>query len=178
MRLLLGGVVAAGMILAAQAADFPVEEQVVAASEVAQSKQINDPLHGLGKQETKTWKFSVQIKNTGVDAIPPLEVKLYVVQVKNWIAPQSDQFKDESVLRVLEKKDVPVTDESVELGDVDISSMNSDAGGTKWYGGSKYAGYVLEVYQDGKLVDTKVGGGAPVRKAYEAFLKSPTRSGV
>lgn len=172
-RILLGAVAGVGMIVAARADDLPVDEQVVVTSEVAESKQINDPQHGVGRQETKTWKFTVQLKNTGAEAQPPLSVKLYVVQMKNWIGQMQDQFKEESVLKVLEKKDIPVTDEPVELGDVDITSMNSDSVGMKWFGGFKYAGYVLEVYKDGKLADTKLGGGVPVRKAYEAALKSP-----
>ncbi len=177
-KVLLGAAVAAVISGAgAWADDFPVEEQVVVTSEIAQTKTISDAQHGQGKQETKTWKFSVQLKNTGTDAIPPLSVKLYVAQYKNWIGQQMDQYKEESIAKVLEKKDVPVTDDPVDLGEVDISSMNSDAGAVKYFDGFKYAGYVLEVYKDGKLVDTKLGGGVPVRKAYESYLKAPGPAG-
>ncbi len=165
------GLVAAWSGLNAYGGDFPVDEQVTVTSDPSEFTPFSDPKYGQGKEEKKRWAFTVRLVGNGVEAIPTLSLKLYVVQIQNWL-PQMDQYKQESVARVLEKNDVPVNGDQVEIGDITLSNTVSSASSGTWYGGFKYAGYVLEVYRDGKLADLKVGGSAVVRKAYDSYLTS------
>jgi hypothetical protein len=142
-----------------------------------QTSSVDLDKYGKGKEDVKIPDFTVQLVNNGMDDLADVELKLYVVVAPNWLPSQTAPKGKPRVLRVLDQKSLHVgamQSLSVPMGKVEIKSAIT-ADPTKrnetWYIGSSYAGYVLEIYLNGKLSQTKMTGSTAVRPAYENYLK-------
>jgi hypothetical protein len=155
---------------------------VFVAQHASQNKEsVSAGNQGSGQSQTREVTFTLRLHNKGIDDISKLSVRLYAIAGENWV-DKNDVLKKLAVVKVLSQDGLTVPamqDKDTEMGDVDFRSTTTSATTpgliTTYYSGVVYAGYALELYVDGQLVDVRVGNGA-LKKAYQNYLQSHTNT--
>ncbi len=157
----------------AWADDSPLEANVVVDTG-QDSSNVSTATYGDGQEHVVTPRYSVTLHNKGMDAIPKIGLKLYVIGGDDYVKSFAPAKFKMAVVKVLEKEDISLdstADITEEMGQVEFKTQATRNGLMLWFSGISYEGYALEIYIDGQKVDVKYGGTQNVQQPYEEYLK-------
>jgi len=160
---------------AAWADDSPLDANVSIETSNT-SNNITSATEGNGVEQTTTCSYKVSLHNQGMDPLPKIGLKLYLVG-----GNQDDAIKklfpakfQAAIVKVLEKGDIaldPGADTTVEMGGFEYKYKTSQILNMYYFSGVVPEGYALEIYVNDQKVDVKFGGSGYVQQAYEIYLK-------
>lgn len=138
-----------------QAATYDIRIKVDKNSDKEKEKIKNDGRIGSGKKDIVERQFDAELRNVGFDTVENVSLKFYVLGERHdWKGDESPIF----VADLLESKDMTLERNrpvEVDLGMVVFASTNTRQGNMFWRGGSKYIGWVAEIFVGDKLVTTE-----------------------
>lgn len=139
----------------------------ISADKDESSMEVPDEGIGRGTAKRVRVTFRAKLENRRTRSVGNISLKLFVYGAHHTWA---DGVRDHMERRLLSRGPFTLAGHSrktLKLGTVDFESAEGSTRKGDWRSGYKCAGYALEVYVDGKLVDTKFKG-SDVRKAHKS----------